>query len=56
MPDREGQQALIDKRKRGWFWDYNDLFDSSLSEHAIIVRLFVGSPFYPTRIRPMLRT
>lgn len=33
---------LIDKRKRGWFWDYNDLFDSSLSEHAIIVRLFLA--------------
>jgi DNA-binding MarR family transcriptional regulator len=42
MSDHEERQALIDKRKRGWFWDYNDLFDSSLSEHAIIVRLFLA--------------
>jgi DNA-binding Lrp family transcriptional regulator len=42
MSDHEERQVLIDKRKRGWFWDYNDLFDSSLSEHAIIVRLFLA--------------
>jgi hypothetical protein len=42
MSDHEERHVLIDKRKRGWFWDYNDLFDSSLSEHAIIVRLFLA--------------
>ncbi len=42
MSDHEERQVLIDKRKRGWFWDYNDLFDSSLSEHAIIVSLFLA--------------
>ena len=42
MPDREEQQVLADNRKRGWFWDYNDVFGSSLSEHAIVVRLFLA--------------
>jgi DNA-binding MarR family transcriptional regulator len=31
-----------DNRKRGWFWDYNDVFGSSLSEHAIVVRLYLA--------------
>jgi predicted transcriptional regulator len=36
------EDQLIDNRKRGWFWEYNDIFASSLSEHAMIVRLFLA--------------
>ena len=42
MADREERHALADNRKRGWFWDYNDVFSSSLSEHAIVVRLYLA--------------
>jgi hypothetical protein len=42
MPNHEERQVLIDDRKKGWFWDYNDDFDSPLSEHAIIVRLYLA--------------
>jgi hypothetical protein len=42
MPSQEEQQVLTDNRKRGWFWDYNDVFGSSLSEHAIVVRFFLA--------------
>ncbi|MEM3453200.1 MAG: helix-turn-helix domain-containing protein [Candidatus Hadarchaeum sp.] len=35
----EGEVILTDDRRGNWFWDYNDVLDSDLSEHAKIVRL-----------------
>ncbi len=33
---------LIDERNKNWFWDYNCIFDTNLSEHAKLVRLFLA--------------
>jgi DNA-binding MarR family transcriptional regulator len=33
---------LEDGRKRGWFWDYNEVFESDLSAHAKLVRLYLA--------------
>jgi biotin operon repressor len=41
MPNQEGQQ-LIDKRRKGWFWEYNDVFGSDLSAFAKLVRLYLA--------------
>jgi hypothetical protein len=42
MPNLEGQQVLVDNRKRGWFWDYNEVFGSGLTVYAIAVRLYLA--------------
>ena len=33
---------LQDKRRAGWFWDSNTIFDSGLSAYAILVRLYLA--------------
>lgn len=33
---------LTDSRRKNWFWDYNDVFTSSLSSYAILVRLYLA--------------
>lgn len=33
---------LHDKREKGWFWDTNRVFESGLSSHAILVRLYLA--------------
>ncbi|MTI84965.1 MAG: helix-turn-helix domain-containing protein [Firmicutes bacterium] len=38
----ESDTVLKDKRKRGWFWDNNEVFDSDLSKNAILVRLYIA--------------
>lgn len=43
MPQEQSQeQILLDARKKGWFWDFNDVFNSDLSVHAKIVRLYLA--------------
>jgi hypothetical protein len=34
--------ALVDKRRKNWFWDFNDVFDSTLSQHAMLVRFYLA--------------
>ena len=41
MPNSSDGQ-LIDKRRRGWFWDYNDVFSSNLSPYSKLVRLYLA--------------
>lgn len=33
---------LQDKRRRGWFWDTNQVFEAGLSTNAIVVRLYLA--------------
>lgn len=33
---------LTDGRRKDWFWDYNDIFDTNMSEHAKIIRLYLA--------------
>lgn len=33
---------LNDGRKKNWFWDYNCIFDTNLTEHAKLIRLFLA--------------
>ena len=42
MTQNNEDNALIDNRRKNWFWDYNNIFDSSLSEHAMLVRLYLA--------------
>lgn len=34
--------SLEDRRPKNWFWDYNDVFDSDLSAHAKLVRMYLA--------------
>lgn len=36
------ETVLEDRRHRDWFWDVNAVFDSNLSSHAILVRLYLA--------------
>lgn len=36
------KDLLKDSRRKNWFWDFNDIFDSSLSAYAILVRLYLA--------------
>jgi len=38
----EPNAYLQDKRSKGWFWDFNEVFDSDLSKNAILVRLYIA--------------
>lgn len=38
----EPQDRLEDKRRKNWFWDYNDIFDVPLSAQAKLVRLYLA--------------
>lgn len=38
----EPRTFLEDKRKRGWFWDHNAVFESGLSANAMLVRLYLA--------------
>lgn len=38
----EPKTLLEDKRKRGWFWDHNAVFESNLSANAMLVRLYLA--------------
>ncbi|WP_333870948.1 helix-turn-helix domain-containing protein [Desulforamulus putei] len=45
MPDvqiTEPKIYLNDNRRKNWFWDYNDVFSSDLSDKAKLVRLFLA--------------
>jgi len=34
--------ALRDVRRRNWFWDFNEVFESGLSSNAILIRLYLA--------------
>lgn len=34
--------VLQDRRRKNWFWDYNDVFSSDLSSNAKLVRLYLA--------------
>ena len=38
----EEKSFVSDSRRKNWFWDYNEVFNSSLSSHAILVRLYLA--------------
>lgn len=42
MNEAEPKTFLCDRRQRGWFWDYNDVFESDLSANAMLVRLYLA--------------
>gem|GEM_PF-1031749 len=42
MIESEPKSFLCDARRRGWFWDLNDVFESDLSANAMLVRLYLA--------------
>lgn len=38
----EPKDALVDGRTRGWFWEFNDVFNAGLPPHALLVRLYLS--------------
>jgi len=36
------ESILKDERRKNWFWDYNEVFDSDLSNYAKLVRLYLA--------------
>jgi len=38
----EEKNVLVDARRKNWFWDYNNIFDSELTSHAKLVRLYLA--------------
>ncbi|WP_165859230.1 helix-turn-helix domain-containing protein [Desulfofundulus salinus] len=38
----EPNVTLQDGRRKNWFWDYNDVFESDLSANAMLVRLYLA--------------
>lgn len=38
----EPKAFLQDKRRKNWFWDHNEVFESDLSPNAKLVRIFLA--------------
>ncbi|WP_165613692.1 helix-turn-helix domain-containing protein [Desulfotruncus arcticus] len=39
---KSSESMLKDERRKNWFWDYNEVFDSDLSNYAKLVRLYLA--------------
>lgn len=42
MQSKTDEKLLMNMGRKNWFWDFNEVFDSSLSAYAILVRLYLA--------------